>query len=84
MAKPNTEKCWEFQFLIGILFDSYQGRPPPRAGTGEVSIPYRYSIRLLHGVEGRDRLEEAEFQFLIGILFDSYHKYLCADSKYQK
>ena len=38
----------QFQFLIGILFDSYlrsSGGVGPSAG--RVSIPYRYSIRLL-------------------------------------
>ena len=38
-----------------------------------VSIPYRYSIRLLpNGLGVFSSLIPAKFQFLIGILFDSY------------
>ena len=39
-----------FQFLIGILFDSYYALIKPHAWW-LVSIPYRYSIRLLQIVE---------------------------------
>ena len=61
-----------FQFLIGILFDSYLLQQELLQRGLFVSIPYRYSIRLLRDNKHLAGLNLPQFQFLIGILFDSY------------